>query len=118
MIRILKLLFVCTANIDRSPTGEDIYRGQPEFEAKLAGTEDGYATVPLSKELIEWSDIIFCMERHHRSGVLKINRQAAKKTVVLDIQDHYYRNQPELVNLIKYKVSKYLQSASANRTVQ
>jgi protein-tyrosine-phosphatase len=43
MIRILKLLFVCTANIDRSPTGEDIYKGQPGFETKSAGTELDYA---------------------------------------------------------------------------
>ena len=36
----LKLLFVCTANIDRGPTAEDIYKNQPGFEAKSAGTED------------------------------------------------------------------------------
>jgi hypothetical protein len=33
MIRILKLLFVCTANIDLSP-GEDIFKGQPGFEVR------------------------------------------------------------------------------------
>jgi predicted protein tyrosine phosphatase len=113
MIRTLKLLFVCTANIDRSPTGENIFKSQPGFEAKSAGTLENYATVPLSRELIDWADVIFCMERQHRSCVLKISRKAAKKTVVLDIQDQYYWNQPELVSLIKDKVSKYLQSASA-----
>jgi predicted protein tyrosine phosphatase len=57
------------------------------------------------------------MERRHKSSVLKISRQAAKKTAALDIQDRYYRDQPELVNLIKDKVSKYLQSASISRTL-
>ena len=61
----MKLLFVCTANIDRSPTGEDIYKNQPGFEVKSAGTETGYAAIPISKVLIEWADVIFCMEPHH-----------------------------------------------------
>jgi predicted protein tyrosine phosphatase len=69
----MKLLFVCTANIDRSPTGEDIFKDQSGFEVKSAGTEIDYATIPISKELIEWTDIIFCMEDHRRSSVLKIN---------------------------------------------
>jgi len=31
---MLKPLFVCTANIDRSATGEDIFRNQARFEVK------------------------------------------------------------------------------------
>jgi predicted protein tyrosine phosphatase len=105
----MKLLFVCTANIDRSPTGEDIFKDQLGFEVKSAGTEEGYATVPISKELIEWADVIFCMENHHRSKVIKKNSKTASKTVVLDIPDIYYRGSPELVKLLKAKVSKYFQ---------
>jgi predicted protein tyrosine phosphatase len=108
----MKLLFVCTANIDRSPTGEDIFRGQPGFEVKSAGTDDDYAATPISKELIEWADIIFCMEKHHRSKVMKKSPKAANKTVVLDIPDIYARGDPELVKLLKDKVSKHLQSDS------
>jgi protein-tyrosine-phosphatase len=33
---LMKLLFICTANIDRSPTGEDIFKVQPGFEVKSA----------------------------------------------------------------------------------
>lgn len=111
----MKLLFVCTANVDRSPTGEDIFKGQPGFDVKSAGTSEDYATTPISKELIEWADVIFCMEEHHRSKVLKMSPKVASKIVVLDIPDIYYRGDPELVKLIKFKVSKYLQTDSVRR---
>jgi predicted protein tyrosine phosphatase len=104
----LKLLFVCSANQDRSPTGEDIYKNQPGFEAKSAGTMLEYATVPISKELIGWADLILCMENHHRVKVLKLNPDAKGKTVVLNIPEIYYRGHPELVRLIKEKVSNIL----------
>ena len=112
----MKLLFVCSANIDRSPTGEDIFKDQLGFEVKSAGTEIAYATTPISEELIEWADVIFCMESHHRSSVLKINRKAANKTVVLDIPDVYHRGDPELVKLLKNKLSKHLQSGPMKHT--
>lgn len=105
----MRLLFVCTANIDRSTTGEDIFKDQPGLDVKSAGTED-WATIPISKELIEWADIIFCMEDHHRQKVLQMNPKEAGKTVVLDIPDHWIRGDPELVKLIKTKVLKHLQS--------
>jgi predicted protein tyrosine phosphatase len=114
---MVRVLFVCTANIDRSPTGEDIFKGQPGFEAKSAGTEEDYAATPISKELIEWADIIFCMEKRHRSNVIQMSPNAASKTVVLEIPDIYTRGDPELVRLLKYKVSKHLQSDYTKRTL-
>jgi predicted protein tyrosine phosphatase len=104
----LKLLFVCSANQDRSPTGEDIYKNQPGFEAKSAGTMLEYARVPISKELIDWADLILCMENQHRVKVLKLNLDAKGKTVVLNIPEIYYHGHPELVRLIKEKVSNIL----------
>lgn len=67
-----------------------------------------YAAVPITKELIDWADIIFCMEDHHSMKVLKISPDARQKTVVLHIPDNYYRGDPNLVRLIKEKVSNIL----------
>ena len=103
----MKLLFVCTANVDRSPTGEDLFKDVPGVEALSAGTDETYATVPISKTLIEWADIIFCMEKRHFNKVVRMSPEARNKTVVLGIPDQYYRGQPELVKLIKSKVSLY-----------
>jgi len=106
---MVRIFFVCTANIDRSPTGEDIFKDQAGFEVKSAGTED-WATVPISKELINWADIIFCMEQRHRKKVLEMNPRAGVKTIVLEIPDIYLRGDSELIKLIKAKVSKYIQT--------
>lgn len=106
----MKLLFVCTANIDRSPTGEDIYKNQPGFEVKSAGTDAGYASVPISKVLIEWADVIFCMEPHHSREVLKLDPKAKNKVAILNIPNIYYRGHPELVKAIKHRVTQFLET--------
>jgi protein-tyrosine-phosphatase len=33
-----RILFVCTANVDRSRTAEDLYRADPRYEVLSAGT--------------------------------------------------------------------------------
>jgi predicted protein tyrosine phosphatase len=104
----LKLLFLCTANIDRGPTGEDIFKNKPGFEAKSAGTEEGYAEVPLITELVEWADIVFCMEQKHRKKVLQLEPDAWNKTVVLNVPDEFYRGHPDLVESIKMNVANFL----------
>lgn len=65
-----KLLFVCGRNVDRSPTAEAMFNTVEGFEAKSAGASVG-ATVPLTKELIEWADEIYTMEFKHRQAVLE-----------------------------------------------
>lgn len=105
----MKLLFVCTANIDRSPTGEDIYKNHPGIEAKSAGTEIAYADVPISRELIDWADIVFCMEEKHSRAVLRTQPKAAGKIAVLNILDTYYRGHPELVKAIRTRVDRFLE---------
>ena len=106
---MLKLLFVCTANIDRSPTGEDIFKDEPGYEVKSAGTMIGYADNPLTIELVDWADLIFCMEEYHRKKVLRLLPESTNKTYVLGIQDMYPRGHPQLVSLIKDGTKKILQ---------
>jgi predicted protein tyrosine phosphatase len=114
----MRLLFVCTANICRSPTGEDVYKDQPGFEARSAGTDEDYVTVPISKELIEWADVVFCMEPHHSRKVLKLNPKAKDKVAILNIPDIYYRGHPELVKTIEHRVSKFLQTRPDTQTTE
>jgi len=102
-----KVLFVCSGNIDRSPTAEVLLRGKEGFEVKSAGTWAGARTVA-SKELIDWADMIFVMEEHHKEALMKIDRKADAKIVVLGIEDHYWKGDPELIRILKERLSKYL----------
>ena len=104
----MKLLFVCTANIDRGPTGEDIFKNKPGYEAKSAGTEEDYAEAPITNELIEWADIVFCMEQKHRKRVLQLDPDAWNKTVVLNVPDEFYRGHPDLVERLLMCVDNFI----------
>lgn len=102
-----RILFVCSGNLDRSPTAEDLLKNVEGFEAKSAGTLRGASTL-ISKELIEWADTIFAMEERHRDIVLSIDPDVEKNVVVLGIRDRYRRGDPDLKRLLKEKLTRYL----------
>jgi predicted protein tyrosine phosphatase len=102
-----KVLFVCTANIDRSPTAEGLLRHMNGFEVQSAGTWL-HARRRITEELISWADIVFVMERYHKEFLLDLDPLAENKIVVLDIPDIYRRNDTELIRILKDKLSTHL----------
>lgn len=101
----MKLLFVCSRNRLRSPTAEAVFAEYKGLEVDSAGL-DREAEIPLSSEAIEWADIIFVMEKSHRS---KLSRNFQpwlkhKRVICLDIPDEYEYMEPALVQLLKKKV--------------
>ncbi len=109
----MRILFVCTANKLRSPTAEDVFRGWPGVDAISGGT-DSSAPRPLTKELVASADMIFAMETHHREYIRKKFKQrpSDSKIITLHIPDEYERGDPELVSLLKEKISPRLPSYS------
>ncbi len=102
-----KLLFVCSENRLRSPTAEAVFSEYEGVEAIGAGTNSDAAT-PVSGDLIEWADIVLVMEKSHRNKISKKYRDLLKnkRLIVLDIPDNYDCMQPELIQLLKVKVSR------------
>ncbi len=105
--RVKRILFVCTANMDRSPTAEGLLKGRDGFQVLSAGTWI-HAQRRISKGLIEWADMIFVMEEQHKEAILALKPEAEKKIIVLGIPDIYPRNHPELIKALKTKLSKHL----------
>jgi predicted protein tyrosine phosphatase len=105
----MKLLFICSANMLRSPTAEAVFSHYEGIEATSAGT-NADAETPVSADLIEWADVVVAMEQHHaqflqeRFGYLLRRRRVA----VLGIPDRYEFMAPELVQLLKDKVDPQL----------
>jgi len=66
------------------------------------------AAVPLTKELIKWADEIYVMEFKHQQAVLEMVPSAWKKVESLEIPDVYYRDQPELKQIIIEKMKPYM----------
>lgn len=107
--RVKNILFVCSQNKLRSPTAEQVFSAWPNIEASSAGTNND-AENPLSAELIEWADIIFVMEKTHRTKLQTRYRTALKnkRLICLDIPDNYTFMEPALVQLLEKKVPGYL----------
>ena len=101
----MNLLFVCSENRLRSPTGEAIFSNYDGINAIGAGTNSDAAT-PISGDLIEWADIIFAMEKSHRTKISKKFSALLKdkRLVCLAIPDNYEYMQPELVRILEAKV--------------
>ena len=74
-----------------------------------AGTNSDACT-PLSGDLIEWADVVLVMEKFHKTVVSKKYKALlkGKRLVCLDVPDNYTYMQPELVTLLKSKVSRYI----------
>ncbi|WP_444930766.1 low molecular weight protein tyrosine phosphatase family protein [Microbulbifer sp. SSSA002] len=105
----MNLLFVCSENRLRSPTGEEVFSAYEGINAIGAGTNSDAETT-VSGDLIEWADIIFVMEKSHRNKVSKKFKDLlkGKKLVCLDIPDNYARMDAVLVRLLESRVSKHV----------
>lgn len=108
----LNLLFICSRNQWRSPTGETIWRKRSGFNSRSAGTSPN-AKRKVSSEDIRWADYIFAMEKKHKNRlVAEFTRMMEHKPVfVLDIPDEYKYMDPELVSELECKVSNILDRA-------
>lgn len=104
-----RLLFICSRNRLRSPTAEQLFATRPGIETDSGGLAPD-ADAPLEAGQIAWADVVFVMERSHRS---KLTRRfgpqlKGKKLVCLDIADNYTFMQPELVALLEKSVAPHL----------
>ena len=105
------VLFICSQNRLRSPTAEQVFADWPGIETASAGLNHG-ADNPVTPELLEWADLIFVMERTHRSKFSAHFKQylGNKRIVCLEIPDNYEFMDPALVRLLKTRVPAHLPS--------
>lgn len=106
----VKVLFVCTGNVDRSRTAEEMFKNIEGLEVRSAGTSYA-ATVKVTKDMLDWADSIFVMEDRHERALLKLDKEIWRKVVVLDVPDEYYFNQPELRALLWERLRQYFKIA-------
>jgi predicted protein tyrosine phosphatase len=103
------VLFVCSANRLRSPTAEQVFSKWPGIETDSAGISSG-ANVLLSSDQVDWADIIFVMEKTHRSKLARRFRRHLKnkRVICLDIPDDYAFMDPVLVRTLENRVGRFL----------
>ena len=104
-----KVLFVCDKNRMRSPTAEKIFSEDPRLEVKSAGIKID-AAVPMSRELLEWADLIVVMEKKQRNAIRERFQDIheSKRIVCLKIPDKFQFMDPHLIGLLRERVEPYL----------
>ncbi|WP_295767395.1 protein tyrosine phosphatase [uncultured Mucilaginibacter sp.] len=106
------LLFICSKNQWRSPTAEHLFKNHQVYEARSAGTSEK-ARIKVSAKLLAWADVVFVMGRKHKQLLQQRFAEVIieKEVVVLDIEDNYQYNDPELVAYLSNALKPYLEDA-------
>ena len=109
-----RVLFVCSRNRLRSPTAEQVFSARHDLAVSSAGL-DHDADNPVTPELLQWADLIFVMERAHRTRLQRRFRAAldGKRVVCLEIPDDYAFMDPKLVALLEQRVPRHLPASGA-----
>ncbi|MEO8390903.1 phosphotyrosine protein phosphatase [Polaromonas sp.] len=89
-----------------------MFSGHPGTECSSAGLHNG-AENPLTPDLVEWADLIFVMERGHKTKLSsRFKKQLnGKRVICLDIPDNYPYMDPALIAVLKSKVTAFLPPA-------
>lgn len=105
----MNVLFLCSRNRLRSPTAEHVFGSRPDLRVASAGL-DRSAREQVTPELLAWADVIFVMEAVHRSRLQRRFRSALKdqRLICLGILDEYEFMDPDLVDLLRDRVSRHL----------
>lgn len=90
----MNYLWVCLANVNRSPTMELYFKTlYPEHNHKSAGTITSSYGVPLTQELVNWADKIYLSDIEVFKDFRKLfpDAEIICKVFVMGIPDEYER---------------------------
>src|SRR5688572_30387521 len=100
MNRLLRILFVCAMNKQRSVTAEHLYRNDARLEVRSAGVRSE-ANRRISEDDLRWADVVFAMEREHKVWLLtRFEGLQLPPVEVLDIPDEYEYMEPQLQEIL------------------
>lgn len=105
------ILFICSANLERSKTAEDYFTEKyPDIEFRSLGTNQKIClqegTNYLNEKDLAWADQIYVMETKHKKATLAFSKsKIGKKIKVLNVADHYSYYQKELLEVLEEQVN-------------
>lgn len=101
----MKIVFVCSANCNRSPTFERLFKSEfPQgFEVRSAGCWYGYP-YKVDDGLLSWADTVYVMDLSHKRFIYQKYPDHFHKVQLIGISDQYDVDSPELCDLFYYWV--------------
>ena len=112
---VKNILFVCSANKQRSKTAEDYFsENYSNINFQSAGTNlklcQKEGTNPLDNVMLENADLVFVMESKHKTDIKEMTgKQYLKKIIILNRPDIYKYYDKELIEILSSKVGAYLE---------
>jgi predicted protein tyrosine phosphatase len=106
----MNVLFVCSANIDRSRTAEAVFTARyPAHKFRSAGTNHDVckdcSTTLVTNDHVKWADQIFAMEEKHLEYINSLQPEnIADKVTVLEVPDRYKYLNAGLIAILEEKV--------------
>lgn len=103
----MNILFLCTANLNRSKTAEVYFAAKdPAHTYRSAGLSEKECgrngTTLCTEEMMEWADVIFVMQNSHIRRIEQYTGQRfLKKIVNLDIPDVYKFGETALIEQLE-----------------
>ena len=106
-------LFVCLANMNRSPTAAAVMEGMArrrglKLEAISAGVSP-MARHPVTPDLVNRAGLIFVMEDYMKQSIIRNYGVPQGKIIVLGIPDIYEQDDPVLVKQLREVLKPYLE---------
>jgi predicted protein tyrosine phosphatase len=113
--RPIRVLFVCHYNRKRSATGERVFGKDPSLDVRSAGTSEE-AMVQVNERMLDWADIVFVMDEDQQKFIVRAfpGHPAVARMVTLNIEDRYHFLDPELVAMLRERVTPHLDRLRAN----
>jgi protein-tyrosine phosphatase len=105
-----RILFICTANVDRSRTAEDLYQDDERYEIRSRGVAK-FATTELTRDDLDWAERVFVMDEkgdQHKTLIQMRFGKVHQEVIDLEIEDLWRRNDPELRRLLLRRLKKHL----------
>lgn len=103
------VLFICTMNQWRSPTGERLWRRSQRIATRSAGTSPNAKRTVNAKD-VAWADVILVMEHKHKDRLrAKLPGPTRYADIrILDVPDEFPFMHPELVAQLEVAVPRAL----------
>lgn len=108
-----RALFVCSGGMLRSATSAHFMAAMGDWNTRNCGTMAS-ALPPMHANLMEWAEVIYCMEDHHAESVTNQFPWAQGKIKVLNIKDIYVYRDPKLVQLLHEIFEKEVKEAASH----
>lgn len=106
-------LFVCWANMQRSPTAEKVARelldaNGVKIKTKSAGLS-ALSEQPINKTWVNEAGLIFVMEEYMKTFITKQYEIEPGRIINLNIPDIYERNNPRLIQILTEKLKPFVE---------